>query len=307
MKAFYCDQFVLPLPEGHRFPMEKYRLLRERALATGAVRPEELTVPEPATDEEILRAHDPEYLRRVKTGELDRPAVRRLGFPWSPAMVERSRRSAGGTIGACREALESGAAVNLAGGTHHAFRDRGEGYCVLNDAAIAARAMQAEGRVGRVVVIDTDVHQGNGTAAIFAGDPTVFTFSIHGRNNFPFHKEKSDLDVELDDRTGDAAYLAALDEGLDRAFGTLGAADADLAIFVSGADPHEGDRLGRLAVTRAGLLARDRMVFARCRRAGLPVAVVMAGGYGKVLAETVEVHVQTLAEARRYRDSRGAR
>jgi acetoin utilization deacetylase AcuC-like enzyme len=276
--------------------MEKYRLLRERALASGALRAEDLAIPEAATGAEILRAHDPEYLRRVKSGALDRSEVRRIGFPWSEAMVERSLRSAGGTIAACRAALADGAAVNLAGGTHHAFRDRGEGYCVFNDAAVAARALQAEGQAERVVVIDTDVHQGNGTAAIFADDPSVFTFSIHGRNNFPFHKEKSDLDVELEDRTGDAAYLAALDEGLDRALD----APADLAIFVSGADPHEGDRLGRLSVTRAGLLARDRMVFARCRRAGLPVAVVMAGGYGKVIAETVEVHVQTIAEAGRY-------
>jgi acetoin utilization deacetylase AcuC-like enzyme len=282
--------------------MEKYRLLRERALESGAVRPEDLAVPGPATHEEILRAHDPEYLHKVQTGTLDRAEVRRIGFPWSPAMVERSRRSAGGTILACRAALAEGAAVNLAGGTHHAFRDRGEGYCVLNDAAIAARALQAEGRVERVVVIDTDVHQGNGTASIFAGDPTVFTFSIHGRNNFPFHKEASDLDVELDDRTGDEAYLAAREEGLDHA---LAAARADLAVFVSGADPHERDRLGRLALTRAGLLARDRLVFARCRRAGLPVAVVMAGGYGKAIEETVEVHLQTITEARKHWEERG--
>jgi len=197
VKAFYCDHFVLPLPEGHRFPMEKYSRLRERVLAAGVVAPEELIVPHAATDEEILRAHDAEYLRRVVAGELDRAEARRIGFPWSPAMVERSRRSAGGTIEACRAALEEGAAVNLAGGTHHAFRDRGEGYCVFNDAASASRAMQAEGRVERVVVIDCDVHQGNGTASIFEDDPTVFTFSIHGRNNFPFHKERSDLDVEL--------------------------------------------------------------------------------------------------------------
>ena len=185
MKAFYCDQFVLPLPEGHRFPMEKYSRLRERVLAAGIVTPEDLIVPHAATDGEILRAHDAGYLRRVAGGELDRAEVRRIGFPWSPAMVERSRRSAGGTIEACRAALADGAAVNLAGGTHHAFRDHGEGYCVFNDAAIASRAMQAEARVERVVVIDCDVHQGNGTAAIFADDPTVFTFSIHGRNNSP--------------------------------------------------------------------------------------------------------------------------
>ena len=297
MKAFYTDHFVLPLPEGHRFPMEKYRLLRERVLAAGVVAPEDLRVPHAATDEEILRVHDPGYLRRVQRGEMDRAEMRRIGFPWSPEMVERSRRSAGATIEACRLALEEGAAVNLAGGTHHAFRDRGEGYCVFNDAAIAARALQAEGRVRRVVVVDCDVHQGNGTATIFEDDPTVFTFSIHGRNNFPFHKERSDLDVELPDGTVDAEYLATLEEGLERAFG---AAQADIAIYVSGADPHERDRLGRLKVSRKGLLARDRLVFERCGRAGLPVAVVMAGGYNVDVAETVEVHLQTVAEARRY-------
>lgn len=297
MKAFYADHFVLPLPEGHRFPMEKYRLLRERVLAAGVVAPEDLLVPHAATDEEILRVHDPEYLRRIRSGEMDRAEMRRIGFPWSPEMVERSRRSAGGTIEACRLALEEGAAVNLAGGTHHAFRDRGEGYCVFNDAAIAARALQAEGKVENVVVIDCDVHQGNGTAAIFADDPTVFTFSIHGRNNFPFHKERSDLDVELPDGTADAAYLAALEEGLEQ---SLRAARANLAIYVSGADPHERDRLGRLKVSREGLLARDRLVFERCRRAGLPVAVVMAGGYNVDVAETVEVHLQTVIEARRH-------
>ena len=297
MKAFYCDQFVLPLPEGHRFPMEKYSLLRERVLAAGIVTPEDLIVPHAATDEEILRVHDAGYLRRVAGGELDRAEVRRIGFPWSPAMVERSRRSAGGTIEACRAALVDGAAVNLAGGTHHAFRDRGEGYCVFNDAAIASRAMQAEGRVERVVVIDCDVHQGNGTAAIFADDPSVFTFSIHGRNNFPFHKERGDLDVELPDGAADAEYLAALEAALERA---IPEARADLAIYVSGADPHERDRLGRLKVSRDGLLARDRRVFAHCRRAGLPVVAVMAGGYNQDVAETVEIHLQTVTEARRY-------
>jgi acetoin utilization deacetylase AcuC-like enzyme len=294
MKAFYCDCFVLPLPEGHRFPMDKYRLLREAVLARGLVSPQDLDVPAAATEEEILRVHDPGYLQRVVAGELSREEVRRIGFPWSLAMVERSRRSAGGTIAACRAALEDGTGVNLAGGTHHAFRDRGEGYCVLNDAAIAARSLQAAGIVERVVVIDTDVHQGNGTAAIFQEDPTVFTFSIHGRNNFPFHKERSDLDVDLPDGTADAEYLAALEEGLDRA---LAEPQADLAIFVSGADPHERDRLGRLRISRDGLLARDRLVFDRCRRAGLPVAVVMAGGYGADIRETVEIHLQTVTEA----------
>ncbi len=303
MKAFYCDHFVLSLPEGHRFPMEKYRLLRERVLESGAVDPEDLFEPEAATDEQILRVHEPGYLRRLATGDLDRAELRRIGFPWSLNMVERSRRSAGGTMAACREAFASGVAVNLAGGTHHAFADHGEGYCVLNDAAIAARAMQAEGRAARVVVLDCDVHQGNGTAAIFRGDPTVFTFSLHGRRNFPFRKQRSDLDIELEDGTGDDGYLAALEAGLDQALGHHGGAGADLAIYVSGADPHERDRLGRLKVTRAGLLARDRMVFERCRRSGLPVAVAMAGGYGADVRETVEIHLQTVQEARRLWDS----
>jgi acetoin utilization deacetylase AcuC-like enzyme len=286
--------------------MEKYRLLRERVLASGLVSPADLLVPAAATDEEILRVHDPGYFERVTAGTLERAEVRRIGFPWSPAMVERSRRSAGGTIAACREALRQGSAVNLAGGTHHAFRDRGEGYCVFNDAAIAIRALQAEGRVERAVVIDCDVHQGNGTAAIFRDDPTVFTFSIHGRHNFPFHKERSDLDVELEDGTADEEYLAALAAGLERAFQALAdgpGATAGLAVYVSGADPHRDDRLGRLALTRAGLLARDRMVFERCARRGLPVAVVMAGGYNADVRETVEVHFQTVTEARRYPDA----
>ena len=278
--------------------MEKYRLLRERVLASGAVRAEDLAVPEPATEEQILRVHEAEYLRRVMTGGLDRAELRRIGFPWSPAMVERSRRSAGGTIAACREAFASGVAVNLAGGTHHAFPDHGEGYCVLNDAAIAARAMQAEGLAERVVILDCDVHQGNGTAAVFQGDPTVFTFSIHGRRNFPFRKQRSDLDIELEDGAGDGEYLPVLEEALDHALGHHGGAGADLAIYVSGADPHERDRLGRLKLTREGLRARDRMVLDRCRKAGLPVAVVMAGGYGADVRETVEIHLQTVQEAR---------
>jgi acetoin utilization deacetylase AcuC-like enzyme len=297
VKAFYCDHFVLPLPPEHRFPMEKYSRLRERVVAAGVVPAAELVIPHAATDEEILRVHDPEYLRRVAAGELDRAEMRRIGFPWSPEMVERSRRSAGGTIEACRAALADGVAVNLAGGTHHAFRDHGEGYCVFNDAAIAARSLQSEGRVERVVVIDCDVHQGNGTAAIFAGDRSVFTLSIHGRNNFPFHKEVSDLDVELPDGVGDGEYLAALAPALATA---LEEARADLAIYVSGADPHERDRLGRLRLTREGLRERDRLVFAACAARRLPVAVVMAGGYNQDVAETVEIHLQTVIEAKRY-------
>src|ERR671927_1993135 len=204
MKVFYSDHFVLPLPEGHRFPMVKYSMLRERVAEDGICGPKELLTPRAVTDEEILRAHVPDYLRRVVSGTLTAKEVRRIGFPWSEKLVERSRRASGGTLGACLAALEEGFAANLAGGTHHALSDRGEGYCVFNDSAIAARAVQAAELVSRVVVIDTDVHQGNGTAEILRGDETVFTFSIHGAKNFPFHKEESDLNIELPDGTRDS-------------------------------------------------------------------------------------------------------
>jgi acetoin utilization deacetylase AcuC-like enzyme len=210
MKLFYADHFVLPLPEGHRFPMEKYARLRERLMGSGLFGADDFHVPEAASDSELLRAHDAGYVQRVVRGTLDKNDIRRIGFPWSEAMVERSRRSAGATLAACRAALEDGCAANLAGGTHHAFRDRGEGFCVFNDAAIAALAMRAEGRVERVAIIDCDVHQGNGTAAILANRPECFTFSIHGARNYPFDKECSDLDVELPDGTTDDTYLTAL-------------------------------------------------------------------------------------------------
>ena len=205
MKLFYCDHFVLPLPEGHRFPMQKYELLRERIVEAGIAAADDLHVPPPVTDREIERAHATSYVRRVVNGGLTGEEIRRIGFPWSPQLVERSRRSAGGTVAACRAALEDGASANLAGGTHHASRTHGEGFCVFNDSAIAARAMQAERRVERVAVLDCDVHQGNGTADIFADDPTVFTLSIHGAHNFPFHKARSDLDIVLPDGAQDGA------------------------------------------------------------------------------------------------------
>jgi acetoin utilization deacetylase AcuC-like enzyme len=294
MKVFYSDHFVLPLPEGHRFPMAKYSMLRERVARDGICGPGELLTPRAVTDEEILRAHAPEYLERVVCGTLTDKEVRRIGFPWSEKMVERSRRASGGTLGACLAALDEGFATNLAGGTHHAFSDRGEGYCVFNDSAIAARAVQAAGLVESVVVIDTDVHQGNGTAAILRGDPTVFTFSIHGAKNFPFHKEESDLDAPLPDGAGDTEFLATLESGLEA---TLDAADADLAIYLAGADPFEGDRLGRLAVTKAGLAERDRIVLETCRERGIPVAVTMAGGYAYEVEDTVDIHFRSIRRA----------
>lgn len=304
MKVFYSDQFVLPLPEGHRFPMVKYSMLREQVVEAGIAGDGELRVPHAVTDEEILRAHDAGYLRRVVGGTLDRKEIQRIGFPWSERMVERSRRASGGTVGACLAAMKEGFAANLAGGTHHAFADRGEGYCVFNDSAIAARAMQARGLVERVVVVDTDVHQGNGTAAILNGDPSIFTFSVHGAKNFPFNKEESDLDVPLPDGADDAAFLDALQTGLERA---LDAAGADLAIHLAGADPFEGDRLGRLAVSEEALAERDRMVLGSCEERGIPVAVTMAGGYAYEISHTVDIHLRSIMTASELHEKRKGR
>jgi acetoin utilization deacetylase AcuC-like enzyme len=304
MKILHCDQFAYPLPEGHRFPAIKYTLLRERVEAE-LVPPCELLVPDAASDEALLRVHHPEYLGKVICGTLTGREMRRIGLPWSPELVERSRRSVGGTIAACRSALADGLAINLSGGTHHAFPDHGAGYCIFNDIAVAIRAMQAEGRARRIVVVDCDVHQGDGTAAIFAGDSSVFTFSIHGAKNFPLHKERSDLDVELPDGTPDADYLDALEIGLER---SLALACADLAIYLAGADPFMGDTLGRLALTKEGLAARDRLVFDQCRSAGLPVAVVMGGGYAKDIRDAVEIQLETVRiAAKRMVTSQGVR
>lgn len=288
---YNSSTFVLPLPPGHRFPMAKYARLAERVerLAGPLVR-----IPEAATDLELGRVHDAGYVDAVSRGALDERAQRRIGFPWSAAMVERSRRSAGATLAACRSALDGGLGINLAGGTHHAHRAHGEGFCVFNDAAVAARAMRAEGRAARVLVVDLDVHQGDGTAAIFAGDPDVTTLSIHGRQNFPFRKWASAIDVELDDGTGDDAYLATLSTVLPRA---IDRARPDLAIYLAGADPFRGDRLGRLALSKAGLADRDRAVLDRLAALGIPVAIAMAGGYADDVDDVVDIHYATVALA----------
>jgi acetoin utilization deacetylase AcuC-like enzyme len=294
VKLFYADHFVLPLPEGHRFPMEKYSRLRERLAASSRFAATDFIVPDAAGDCEIRHAHDLGYLRRVTDGTLDAAELRRIGFPWSAQMVERSRRSAGATLAACRAALVEGCAANLAGGTHHAHRDFGSGFCVFNDAAIAALTLRAEGHVRRVAIIDCDVHQGDGTATILADEPEVFTFSIHAAKNFPFRKARSDLDVELPDATGDDAYLAALRGALDVVFAR---SDPELAIYLAGADPYRDDRLGRLALSIDGLAARDRLVLDRCARHGTPVAVAMAGGYARSIDDTVTVHANTVLAA----------
>lgn len=295
MKLFYTDVFVLPLPPGHRFPMEKYARLRQALLAGGQFSEADFHLPHAATDEELGRAHDLAYIRAISCGALDEKAKKAIGFPWSEAMVERSRRSAGATIGACRAAFGDGVSANLAGGTHHAFADHGEGFCVFNDAAVAARAMQAEGRAQRILIVDCDVHQGNGTARILRGDDSIFTFSIHGARNYPFDKEESDLDIELPDACSDAAYLQRLDEGLSLAFDL---ARPNLVIYLAGADPYHDDRLGRLALSFDGLLERDRKVFRYCRQADLPLAICMAGGYARNIDDTVQIHQNTIELAK---------
>lgn len=300
MRAFHSDLFVLPLPDGHRFPMQKYRLLREgvEARLPGIA----LHEAPPATDGELALAHTPGYVTDVTEGRLDAARQREIGFPWSPRMVERARRSVGATIAAARTALREGVAANLAGGTHHAYADRGSGFCVFNDTAVAARLMQAEWHRAhrsllRVAVIDLDVHQGNGSAAIFRDDPTVFTLSLHGERNFPFRKEAGDLDVPLPDGCRDDAYLAALDGALETLWARHGDAPPGLLFYLAGADPHEGDRLGRLKLSAAGLAERDRRVFAAARERRIPLALAMAGGYGRVIEDTVAVQLGTLSGA----------
>lgn len=301
MKAFYADQFVLPLPAGHRFPMPKYQLLRDAVAA--ALPAVQLQPAPPASDGELALVHTPTYIDAVAQGLLSPAQQREIGFPWSTFMVERSRRSVGATIAAARCALAEGVAGNLAGGTHHAYADKGSGYCVFNDVAVAARLMQAEwhrqprgrgaGRMLRVAVIDLDVHQGNGTAAIFRDDPGVFTLSLHGARNFPFRKEASDLDVELPDGCTDAPYLQALDDALDTLWQRHAAQPPGLVFYLAGADPWEGDRLGRLKLTAAGLAERDRRVFQALRERGIPVVMTMAGGYGHDIHDTVAIQLQS--------------
>lgn len=297
VKAFYSDTFVLPLPDGHRFPMAKYRRLRERLLEEQVIAAEDLLVPEPAPWDALRLAHAAEYVAAVASGTLPTDEQRRIGFPWTPAMVERSRRSVGATLAAAADVM-AGARVsaNLAGGTHHAFRDRGEGYCVFNDVAVTALALLRGEHIQQATVVDCDVHQGNGTAAIFRDDPRVYTMSLHGANNFPFRKEVGDLDVTFADGTRDAEYLAALADHLP---GVLDTTAPDIVFYLAGADPYEGDRLGRLALTVDGLRERDRYVFEQCRKRGVPVVVAMSGGYAPDIEAIVSIHVNTIKEAAR--------
>ncbi len=298
--ALHCwssPRYAITLPDGHRFPMVKYALLREGALAAGAIAASTLHEPARADHLDLLRVHTAGYVDGVEHGTLDPAHQRRIGLPWSTSFVERAFRVVQGTIDASEHAVTHGIAMNLAGGTHHAFPDRGEGFCVFNDVAIAIRRLLALGRIRRACVIDLDVHQGNGTNAIFAGDERVYTFNMHGAKNFPFHKVNGSRDEELDDGIGDDAYLTRLRCALPE---VLQAAGADLVVYLAGADPHEGDRLGRLKLTYEGLAQRDDLVLRTCREVGLPVCVTIAGGYGIDIATTVRVHLQTVAIASSY-------
>ncbi|MCX7664266.1 MAG: histone deacetylase [Gemmataceae bacterium] len=292
LKLFYTDHFVLPLPEGHTFPMSKYRLLRERVVNSGLIQIErQLILPHAATDEELALAHEIDYIQAMSRGTISEADMKRIGFPWSPQLVERSRRSNGATIEACYSALDSGYGINLAGGTHHAFRDHGEGYCLFNDAVIGLRQMQRESRIQRAAIIDLDVHQGNGTAALCRLDPSLFTFSMHGEKNYPLRKETSDLDIELADGTTDQEYLDHLEDHLPQ---VLEKSRAEMVVYLAGADPFEGDRLGRLKLSKKGLLQRDQMVVEQCKRNGVPMVIVMAGGYAHNVIDTVDIHWQTI-------------
>jgi len=295
LKAFYADHYVLPLPEGHRFPMEKYKKLRDLVSQLAGVYLENAPS---VTDTQILYAHDASYLIKVLQGSLSPQEQQEIGFPWSTQMVERSRRSAGATLAAAKIALKEGVAANLAGGTHHAYRNKGSGFCVFNDSAIAARALQKEIHPRlKVAIIDLDVHQGNGTASILENDPSIFTFSIHGENNFPISKEVSDLDIGLPDGTGDEFYLAALHQGLQKLEEQF---KPDFIIYLAGADPHEGDRLGKLSITKNGMGQRDECIFQFALDRQIPIAFSMAGGYGKEIQSTVDIHFQTIQTALQY-------
>lgn len=293
MRAWSSARFSIPLPPDHRFPIAKYAMIREEIVARGLLGPEGIEEPDPVSLPALLRVHAGEYVEAIRHAALGPAEARRLGFPACVELWERSARTVQGTVEACADALRNGAGINLAGGTHHAYPGHGEGYCVFNDVAVAIRGLQAEGVLRRVAVVDLDVHQGNGTAAIFANDDDVFTFSMHGANNYPFRKEDSRLDIALSDGVEDAEYLRCLDEHLDT---VLGESTAELVIYLAGADPYLDDRLGRLRLSMEGLRRRDRTVFSACHGLGVPVAMVLGGGYARNLSDVAAIHAQTVQE-----------
>jgi acetoin utilization deacetylase AcuC-like enzyme len=292
MHVWTFDRFTFALPPGHRFPLPKYALLRERVVADGLAAPAEVHEAEPVAWADLETVHDGALVRRIRTGALERREERGLGLPWSPALVARARRAVAGTVAAAGHALERGVAMNLGGGTHHAGRDFARGFCLFNDIAVAVARLRADGAVRRVLVVDCDVHQGDGTAQLLAGDPDAFTLSLHGARNYPFHRIPSDLDVDLPTGTGDEDYLTALDHGLETALARL---RPELAFYLAGADPWEGDRLGRLALTKPGLRLRDDLVLDRLGEVGAAVCVVLGGGYAEDVHDVVDINAATAA------------
>ncbi len=290
MQVFYSPRYYADIGQGHIFPIRKFELVRDQLLAEGTLHPEEIIEPAPAPLEDVLLVHTEDYVSRLRSGDLTAKEIRRLGLPWSESLVRRSFYAVGGTLAATQASLTEGYSSNLAGGTHHSFSDRGEGFCVLNDVAIAIRAMRARKLIRRAAIVDCDVHQGNGTATIFAGDAETFTFSMHGANNYPLFKARSTLDVELPDGTSDAAYMEALANHLPQVFQS----DPDVVFYLAGADPYRGDKLGRLALSIDGLRERDALVLRECYEREIPIVTVMSGGYGKDINDTIEIHGNTI-------------
>ena len=302
MQVFYTPRYYADIGNGHVFPIRKFELVRDRLLAEGTLDASELVEPTPATIEDVLLVHTEDYVLRLCNGTLTPKEIRRLGLPWSESLVQRSFYATGGTLAAAEVALAKGYGSNLAGGTHHSFADRGEGFCVLNDVAIAIRAMRSRKTFRRAAIVDCDVHQGNGTAAIFAGDEETFTFSIHGANNYPLFKAKSTLDVELADGTADEEYLDTLTAHLPNVF----AHHPEIVFYLAGADPFAGDKLGRLALSIAGLRERDAHVLRECYEREVPIVTVMSGGYGKDINDTIEIHCNTIRMVKEIFEARAA-
>lgn len=300
MRVFYTPRYYAEIGQGHVFPIRKFELVRDRLVAEGTLHPAEIHEPLPASLDDVLLVHTHDYISRLCNGTLTTKEIRRLGLPWSESLVRRSFYATGGTLAATHAALDLGYASNLAGGTHHSFADRGEGFCVLNDVAIAIRAMRARNRFQRAAIVDCDVHQGNGTATIFAGDDDTFTFSIHGASNYPLFKARSSLDVELPDGTSDDEYLATLSRNLRTVFRH----DPEIVFYLAGADPYAGDKLGRLSVSIEGLRERDAFVLRECYDREVPVVTVMSGGYGKDISDTVEIHCNTIRMVKEVFESR---
>ena len=289
-RIFYSPYYYADIGEGHVFPIRKFELVRDKLLGEGTLHIDEIIEPQPASVEDVLLVHTEDYISRLIEGTLTAKEIRRLGLPWSKSLVRRSFLATSGTLNAAKHALENGVGSNLAGGTHHAFPDRGEGFCVLNDVAVAIRVLQRDSLAKRFLIIDCDVHQGNGTAFIFRDEEAVFTFSMHGAKNYPLHKEVSNLDIELPDRTKDTEYLETLSEALPR----LMLHDSDVIFYLGGADPFEKDKLGRLGLTMKGLMRRDEIVLKFARDHHIPIVTVMSGGYALDINDTVEIHSNTI-------------